>query len=60
MNHNETEISLAKVLVAWIGTMFGGFTLSSLVLFATLIYTVLQTYVLIRDRVLIKEKDDVK
>ena len=58
MNEQDTNMALLKVMVAWAGTMFGGITLSHLVLIATLIYTILQTYVLVRDRVLTHRKDD--
>ena len=58
MNEQDTNMALLKLMVAWLGTMFGGITLSHLVLFATLIYTLLQTYVLVRDRVLIRRKEN--
>lgn len=57
MSDHDTNAALIKLMVVWIGTMFGGITLSGLVLFATLVYTILQTYVLIRDRVLSPKKD---
>lgn len=57
MDDQDTQAALIKVLVAWIGTMFGGIELSGLVLFATLIYTILQIYVLIRDRILKNHKE---
>ena len=40
-NDNETNTALFKVLIAWVGTMAGGVTLSGMVLGATLIYTLL-------------------
>lgn len=58
MNDHEISSALIKVLVAWIGTMFGGITLSNLVLFATLIYTILMIYVLVRDRILSNKKEE--
>lgn len=49
MTHDhETNAAITKLMVAWLGTMFGGVTLSSLVLTATLIYTVLQIIILVR------------
>lgn len=45
---HDTNAAMLKLLVVWLGTMFGGVTLSSLVLGATLIYTVLQIIVLVR------------
>lgn len=41
-------MTIIKLMVAWAGTVFGGLTLSGLVLGATLIYTLLQIIVLIR------------
>ncbi|MCP1173803.1 hypothetical protein [Ralstonia chuxiongensis] len=48
--NNDTWAGLFKAVVAWIGVLVGSITLSKLVLFATLVYTVLQTYVLWRDK----------
>ena len=47
-NDHETNAAMIKVMIAWIGTMFGGITLSSLVLTATLIYTILQIILVVR------------
>jgi len=47
-NDHETNMAMFKVMLAWAGTMFGGVTLSSLVLTATLIFTLLQIYILVR------------
>lgn len=47
-DNNETQVALIKVMAIWAGTVFGGVTLSGLVLSATLVYTVLQIVVLIR------------
>lgn len=49
-DRNETLVAVIKSAVMWIGALLGNMTLSKWVLFATLIYTVLQTYVLIRDK----------
>ena len=45
---HDTNMALFKVMIAWAGTMFGGVTLSGLVLTATLVYTVLQIIILVR------------
>lgn len=50
-DNNETGIALFKALVMWMGAVLGSITLSKLVLFATLVYTGLQTYVLVRDKI---------
>lgn len=47
---NDAVTGLVKMTIAWIGTLFGGVTLNGAVLTATLIFTVLQTVVLIRDK----------
>jgi hypothetical protein len=47
---------LAKVAIAWVGTTLGTVTLNDLVLFATLAYTTINTYLLIRDRLLKRDK----
>jgi hypothetical protein len=47
-DQNETQVAMLKVVAIWAGTVFGGVTLSGLVLSATLIYTVLQIVVLVR------------
>ena len=47
MNDHDTNSATVKVLIAWLGTMFGNITLSNAVLAATLIYTALQIYVLL-------------
>jgi hypothetical protein len=44
-NHDSAGV---KLLIAWAGTLMGGVTLSDIVLFATLIYTLLQIAILIR------------
>jgi hypothetical protein len=56
MSDNDTFAVMLKVGAAWLGAAIGHFIdrfvahLGDLVLFATLVYTVLQTYVLFRDR----------
>jgi len=48
---NETLWAILKVAAAWVAGLIGSITLSKLVLFATLIFTVLQIYVLWRDKI---------
>lgn len=47
---NDTWNILFKTAMAWGGAIYGSVTLSKLVLFATFVYTILQTYVLWRDK----------
>jgi len=44
-----------KLALAWFGALLGSITLQHIVLFATLVFTVLQIYVLIRDKILRRE-----
>jgi len=50
-DNNETLWAILKVAAAWIAGLIGSITLSKLVLLATLVFTVLQTYVLWRDKI---------
>jgi len=45
---SEHDHATIKILIAWVGAIYGALTLSQLVLFATLVYTVLQIVVLVR------------
>lgn len=49
-SHDDGWTVTAKVAIAWLGTMFGSVTLSDLVLSLTAIYTILNSYFLIRDK----------
>ena len=61
MNVEQTDGQVATINLTaiWAGTIFG-IHLSDLVLIVTLVYTLLQTYVLIRDKLRIRrsKKDD--
>lgn len=48
-HHDGIGAAFLKVAVAWVGWL-GGIKLSDLVLLATLIYTLLQIYFLIRNK----------
>ena len=54
--HNDSAVAVIKMTVAWLLAAWGAITLQKLVLLATLVYTGLQIYVLVRDKVLRKEK----
>lgn len=47
-NQHETNVATAKILIAWVGAAVGSLSLSNLVLTATLIYTLLQIFMLLR------------
>lgn len=57
-NSNETALAVVKAAIMWLGALLGSMTLSKLVLFATLVYTGLQTYVLVRDKIVAKRGSD--
>lgn len=48
--------SIWDLLLIWVGAILGHLTLSSAVLWATLIYTLFKLYVLIRDEIFSKNK----
>lgn len=48
--------SIWDLIVIWIGAILGHLTLSSAVLWATLIYTLFKLYILIRDELFTKKK----
>jgi hypothetical protein len=52
---NQHE-SIWDLLLIWIGAILGHLTLSSAVLWATLIYTLFKLYVLIRDEIFSRNK----
>jgi hypothetical protein len=55
-NHESWADAVFKLLVAWSLTAWGWVTLQHLVLLASLAYSVLQSYVIVRDKLLKKEK----
>jgi hypothetical protein len=48
--------SIWDLLLIWVGAILGHLTLSSAVLWATLIYTLFKLYILIRDDIFKKKK----
>lgn len=55
MTHQEND-SIWDLIVVWVGTILGHFTLSSAVLWVTLIYTLVRLYVIIRNEILERKK----
>jgi len=49
MEQNATHTSVLDLFVIWVGTIASHITSSDLMVWATLIFTILKTYVLIRD-----------
>ena len=48
--------SIWDLIIIWIGAILGHLTLSTLVLWATLIYTLFKLYILLRDEIFNKSK----
>lgn len=52
MTHdNEAATAFFKVLIAWAGAIWGTVTMQEIVLFLTAVYTVIQIFILIRDKI---------
>lgn len=47
-NDHDTNVNMTKLLISWVGVVFGSISLQNVVLWATLIYTVLNIYLLLR------------
>ena len=52
----NSQESVWDLLLIWVGAILGHLTLSSAVLWATLIYTLFKLYILIRDDIFKKKK----
>lgn len=53
----QNDDSAARLAVAWLSMIFGQITLSRVALALTVVYTALQIYVLIRDKILQRKRD---
>ncbi len=51
MNEHDTNVAFLKLALIWFGTMVGGITLSGIVLGLTGVFTALQIYILVRDKI---------
>ena len=56
VDSSNNHESIWDLLLIWVGAILGHLTLSSAVLWATLIYTLFKLYVLIRDEIFSKNK----
>ena len=56
MEPTHNQESIWDLLLIWVGAILGHLTLSSAVLWATLIYTLFKLYILIRDDLFTKKK----
>lgn len=48
MNDHDSNVATFKIALAWIGMLVGGITLSDIALTTTILFTVLQIFVLLR------------
>lgn len=48
---NDAAPAFFKVLIAWIGAIWGSVTMQEIVLFLTAVYTVIQIFILVRDKI---------
>jgi hypothetical protein len=56
MEQDAHNTSFTDLIIVWIGTILGHFTLSNAVLWATLFFTIFRSYVLLRDEVFRKKQ----
>lgn len=55
MEQSTHNASFTDLVIVWVGTILGHFTLSETVMWVTLVFTVFRTYVLLRDEVFRKK-----
>ena len=55
MEQDTHGASFTDLIIIWVGTILGHFTLSETVMWVTLVFTVFRTYVLLRDEVFRKK-----
>ena len=51
-DHSDTAPAMFKLMIAWAGALIGSITLQHIVLVLTGIYTAVQLYILVRDKIL--------
>jgi hypothetical protein len=51
-HQNDTSAGMSKVAIAWLITLVGSITMQDVALFVAAVYSVLQIYVLVRDKIL--------
>ena len=56
VEHTNNHESIWDLLLIWVGAILGHLTLSSAVLWTTLIYTLFKLYVLLRDEIFSRNK----
>lgn len=49
--HSDTAPAMLKILIAWLGTAWGAITMQDVVFALTAVYTVIQIYILVRDKI---------
>ena len=56
MEQDNNNTSFTDLIVIWVGTILGHFTLSDAVLWATLVFTLFRIYIILRDEIFKKDK----
>jgi len=56
MEQDNSNTSFTDLIVIWVGTILGHFTLSDAVLWATLVFTLFRIYIILRDEIFKKDK----
>jgi hypothetical protein len=51
MEQDTSNTSFTDLMVIWVGTILGHFTLSDAVLWATLVFTLFRIYIILRDEI---------
>jgi hypothetical protein len=51
MEQDTNNTSFTDLMVIWVGTILGHFTLSDAVLWATLVFTLFRIYIILRDEI---------
>jgi hypothetical protein len=57
MEQEHSPVSFLDLLIIWAGTIASHFTSYDLMVWATLIFTVLKTYILVRDEFFRKDEE---
>jgi len=51
MEQDTNNTSFTDLIVIWVGTILGHFTLSDAVLWTTLVFTLFRIYIILRDEI---------
>lgn len=57
MLHDDSRIPILKLLLIWVAAAVSSMTLQHVLMFITIVYTLVQLYVLVRDKIVNHKKD---